>query len=275
MPGLPEPVIAVTLDGTGFGLDGTIWGGEWLIADARGFRRAAWIEPFPLPGGDAGIRNPGRIAVAYLYQLYGHVPSLPFTFKLDETERKTVCVQVERGINLSRTSSCGRLFDAVAALGGGRVRVTYEAQAAIEMEMVCQNTSESYPYDLRSTGPSIQWGKGGELPATPSSYEIVLKPMLISMVEDVQQNKSLSEIGSKFHRGLARIVGDTSHLVSEMTGLKKVALSGGCFQNRLLLGMAVEELRRHGLHPLLHHHAPANDGGISLGQAAIGHFALN
>ena len=94
------------------------------------------------------------------------------------------------------------------------------------------------------------------------------------MVEEVRQKKSLSEIGSKFHRTLARIVGEVSALISEDTGLKEVALSGGCFQNRLLLKMAVEELRKHGLHPLHHHHVPTNDGGISLGQAAIGHFAL-
>ena len=272
--GLTEPVIAVTLDGTGFGLDGTIWGGEWLIADGRGFCRVAWLEPLPLPGGDAGIRNPGRIALAYLHRLFGNVPSLPFTLKLDESERKTVPIQVEKGINLSWTSSCGRLFDAVAALGGGCVRVSYEAQAAIELEMVCRDTSESYPYDLRSVEQSIHWGEATRLPAVRSSTEIALKPLLASIVEDVQQNKSLSEIGSKFHRSLARIVGEVSHLISESAGLKEVALSGGCFQNRRLLKMAVEELRKHGLRPLVHTHAPTNDGGVSLGQAAIGHFAL-
>ena len=272
--GLTEPVIAVTLDGTGFGLDGNIWGGEWLIADARGFHRVAWLEPLPLPGGDVGIRNPGRVAVAYLHRLLGNVPSLPFTLKMGESERKTVCVQVDKGINLTWTSSCGRLFDAVAALGGGCVRVTYEAQAAIEMEMGCRNTSESYPYELRPTSESIHWGEAGRLPTVRSSAEVGLKPLLTSMVEDVRQKKTLSEIGSKFHRTLARIVGEVSALISEDTGLKEVALSGGCFQNRLLLKMAVEELRKHGLRPLHHRHVPANDGGISLGQAAIGHFAL-
>ncbi|MEI9477762.1 MAG: carbamoyltransferase HypF, partial [Deltaproteobacteria bacterium] len=263
--GLTEPVIAVTLDGIGFGLDGTIWGGEWLVADARGFHRVAWLEPLPLPGGDAGIRNPGRVAVAYLHRLLGNVPSLPFTLKMGEDERKTVCVQVDKGINLAWTSSCGRLFDAVAALGDGCVRVTYEAQAAIEMERVCRNTSESYPYELRPTAESIHWGEAGGLPTVRSSAEVGLTPLLTSMVEDVRQKKSLSAIGSKFHRTLARIVGEVSALISEGTGLKEVALSGGCFQNRLLLKMAAEELRKHGLRPLHHRHVPANDGGICLG----------
>jgi hydrogenase maturation protein HypF len=272
--GMTEPVIAVTLDGTGFGLDGTIWGGEWLIADARGFHRVAWLERLPLPGGDAGIRNPGRIALAYLHRTFGNVPSLPFTLKMDEAEKKTVCAQVDKGINLPWTSSCGRLFDAVAALGGGCVRVTYEAQAAIEMEMVCRNTSEFYPYELRPASESIHWGETGGLPSVRSSTEVSLKPFLASIVEDVLRKKSLPDIGSKFHRTLARIVAEVSTLISEDTGLKEVALSGGCFQNRLLLKMAVEELRKRGLRPLLHRNAPANDGGISLGQAAIGHYAL-
>jgi hydrogenase maturation protein HypF len=272
--GRTEPVIAVTLDGTGFGPDGTIWGGEWLVADARGFHRVAWLEPLPLPGGDAGIRNPGRIAVAYLHRTFGNIPPLPFTLKMDEAEKKTVCAQVDKRINLSRTSSCGRLFDAVAAMGGGCVRATYEAQAAIEMEMVSRDTSESYPYELRPASESIRWGETGGLPPVRSVLEVGLKPLLASVVEDVLAQKLLSDIGSRFHRSLARIVGEVSALISEEAGLKDVALSGGCFQNRLLLKMAVEELRKRGLRPLHHRNAPTNDGGIALGQAAIGHFAL-
>jgi len=272
--GITEPVIAVTLDGTGFGLDGQIWGGEWLIADLRGFERVAWLEPLPLPGGDIGIRNPGRIALAYLCKLFGEAPSLPFLLKLDDTEKRTVRLQVERQINISLTSSAGRLFDAVAAMAGGCVRVTYEAQAAIEMEMVCQDTVASYSYDLRSKAPSLTWGDVKALPMISSSYEIGLKPMLESIVEEVETGKSLADIGGKFHRSLAKIVGEVTQLISEKTALRKVALSGGCFQNRLLLRMTIEELRKQGLYPLLHRNVPTNDGGISLGQAAIGHFIL-
>ena len=272
--GLTEPMIAVALDGTGFGLDGQIWGGEWLIADLRGFERVASLEPLPLPGGDAGIRNPGRIAFAYLHKIFGDVPSLPFLMKLDDAEKRTVRLQVERGINVFLTSSAGRFFDAVAAMAGGCVRVSYEAQAAIEMEMVSEDTAASYSYDLRSHAGCLTWGDTKALPMSASSYEVGLKPMLASIVSEVQSGKTLTQIGGRFHRSFAKMVAEVCRLISERTGLKKIALSGGCFQNRLLLKMTVEELRGHGLRPLLHRNVPTNDGGISLGQAAIGHFML-
>jgi len=159
-------------------------------------------------------------------------------------------------------------------MAGGCVRVTYEAQAAIEMELVCRDTNASYSYDLRSKTPSLTWGDVKALPMIGSSYEIGLKPMLESIVEEVETGKSLADIGGKFHRSLAKIVGEAAQLISEKTALRKVALSGGCFQNRLLLRMTIEELRKQGLYPLLHRNVPTNDGGISLGQAAIGHFIL-
>jgi hydrogenase maturation protein HypF len=120
----------------------------------------------------------------------------------------------------------------------------------------------------------MAWGHGDDLPGTDLNYEILLRPVFTSIVKAIEQKQSLSQIGSRFHRTLARIVGDVSHLISEKTGIKKVALSGGCYQNRLLLKMTVEELGKHGLHPLFHHNVPANDGGVSLGQAAIGHFMI-
>jgi len=272
--GLTEPVIGIAMDGTGFGLDGQVWGGEWLIADLRGFERIACLEPLPLPGGDAGIRNPGRVAVAYLHKLFHDLPALPFISKLDDAEIRTVRVQVERGIHLAMTSSAGRLFDVVAALAGGPIRVTYEAQAAIEMEMVSQNTMESYPYDLHSNPQIMTWGNVQALPTLSTSWHMGLKPLIQAIIEEVQTGKSLSEIGGKFHRTLAVMIAEVSQKISALTGLRKVALSGGCFQNRLLLQMTVAELWRQGLEPLLHHHVPTNDGCVSLGQAAIGHFAL-
>jgi hydrogenase maturation protein HypF len=185
-----------------------------------------------------------------------------------------LALQVERSINLFSTSSCGRLFDVVAAIGGGRLHADYEAQGAIEMEMVSRDCAESYPYDLRLTGTSMSWGKTGDLPPYPSFHEINLAPLLRSVIGDVFEDRSLFEIGSKFHRTIARMAGEVSRYISEDTGLKKVVLSGGCFQNRLLLRLAVEELLKHKLQPLLHHQAPSYDGGISLGQAVIGHFTV-
>ena len=272
--GITEPVIGVALDGTGFGLDGRIWGGEWLVADLRGFHRAAWLEPLPLPGGDAGIRNPCRIAYAYLYALFGEVPALPFLVQMDEAEMSTLRLQVQRRFNTVLTTSCGRLFDAVAAMAGGRGRVTYEAQAAIEMEMASHaGDSERYGYDLRCAEPT-HWGDTAALPMLPHAYEVALKPLLAGVVRDVQGGRTLAEVGGRFHHTLAGMVAEVCAMIAQTTGLGTVALSGGCFQNRLLLGQAVGELRRRGLRVLLHRQVPTNDGGVSLGQAAIGHFAL-
>jgi hydrogenase maturation protein HypF len=272
--GLTEPVIGVAMDGTGVGLDGQVWGGEWLIADLQGFQRAAWLKPLPLPGGDAGIRNPGRVAVAYLYNLFGDIPALPFLSALADAEVRTVRIQVERGINLAMTSSAGRLFDVIAAISGGLARATYEAQAAIEMEMVSDETEQSYPFQLVSNHEFQTWGNGKKLPGMKTSYEVDLKPLIESIVHEVQAAESFSQIGGKFHRTLARMIAEVSQTISEATSIKGVALSGGCFQNRLLLRMTVEELQKRRLSPLLHHNVTSNDGCISLGQAAIGHFAL-
>ncbi|MBP1748688.1 MAG: hypF [Deltaproteobacteria bacterium] len=272
--GTTEPVIAVTMDGTGYGLDGRMWGGEWLIADAGGFRRAASLEYLPLPGGDAGIRHPGRTAFAYLHWLLGPGFPLPAALQLEEPEKRVLARQVDRGVNISWTSSCGRLFDVVTALAGGCLHASYEAQGAIEMEMLSRDAAESYPYGLRLTGQSLNWGETGCLPACSRFHEVALAPLLRSVLRDVREGRSLGDIGSKFHRSIARMAGEVSRRIAEETGLTRVTLSGGCFQNRLLLKLTVEELRKHHLRPLLHRQVPANDGGISLGQAAIGHFAL-
>jgi hydrogenase maturation protein HypF len=272
--GLTEPIIGVAMDGTGMGLDGQVWGGEWLVADLQGFQRAAWLEPFPLPGGDAGIRNPGRVAVAYLSRLFGDIPALPFMSALTDGEARTVRIQVERGINVAMTSSAGRLFDVVAAMAGDLVRATFEAQAAIQVEMVSEETEQSYPFELCSNQQVQTWGNGKELPGIKTSHVISLRPLLKSIVQEVQSNEPFSKIGGKFHRTLARMIATASQTISGATGIKRVALSGGCFQNRLLLRMTVEELHSLGLHPLVHLNVPSNDGCISLGQAAIGHFAL-
>jgi hydrogenase maturation protein HypF len=267
-----EPVIGVALDGTGYGLDGTIWGGEWMIADPAGFRRAGRLERFPLPGGDAGIRHPCRTALALLSHFFGEVPPLPFAKEMDEIERRTVLAQVERGLNTAMTSSCGRLFDAVASLAGGRQRISYEAQAAIEMEMVSRAVSEAYPFEVRPAGPVLSWGKVEGLPEIGSSWEVGLRDLIGAVVNDIRQGADLGRVGSRFHRTLASMVGELCGKIAGATALRKVALSGGSFQNRLLLGLAVEELERRGLEPLVHHQVPANDGGVSLGQAVIGHF---
>lgn len=202
----------------------------------------------------------------------GEVPSLPFAKEMDEFEKRTVLAQMERRLNTPMTSSCGRLFDAVASLAGGRQRISYEAQAAIEMEMVSRVVAESYPFEVRPAEPALSWGKTEGLPRIATSWEAGLRPLIGAVVEDIRQGADLGRVGSRFHRTLASMVGELCGRIAEETALRKVALSGGSFQNRLLLGLIVEELERRGLEPLVHHEVPANDGGVSLGQAVIGHF---
>jgi hydrogenase maturation protein HypF len=271
--GVSEPVIGVALDGTGYGLDGRIWGGEVLVADLRGFRRAAHLEYLPLPGGDAAIHNPCRIAVAYLHTLLGSVPDLPFLSQMGPDEVKTVVQMCGRHINAPLTSSCGRLFDAVAALCGVRGRATYEAQAAIELEMQSSTGGDPYNYVVDPTGQAVEWGDVAALPRV-SSREVRLAPMFVALVEDVVAQEPVADIGGRFHATVASMVTDLCQRISQETGLRRVALSGGCFQNRLLLAETVRRLRETGLEPLLHRQVPCNDGGVSLGQAVIGHHML-
>ncbi|MEN6616662.1 MAG: carbamoyltransferase HypF [Syntrophorhabdus sp.] len=271
--GTSEPVIAAVMDGTGYGLDGRIWGGEWLIANEWGFRRVASLEPLPLPGGDTGVRHPGRLAIAYLSWLFGPASLPPSLMRISDTERRMVAMQVQRNFNLAWTTSCGRLFDVVAAIAGGCLAAHYEAQAAIEMEAVCRETAKFYAYDVCATDQYCNWGHVDQLPECVFR-EISLQKLLSAIVLDARQGKSLSLIGSKFHRAMATMVGEVSRSIADESGLNKIVLSGGCFQNRLFLKMSVEELIKRHLKPMLHHQVPANDAGISLGQAAIGHCAL-
>ena len=198
------------------------------------FRYLEGTRAFAIPEGRPLLTFTGCLVPAF---------PLPTTLKLEEPEKRVLALQVDRGVNLSWTSSCGRLFDVVAALGGGCLNASYEAQGAIEMEMLCRDIAESYPYDLRLTGESLSWGETGCLPACSSFREVALTPLLKSVLQDVREGRSLREIGSKFHRSVARMAGEVSSRIAEETGLTGVVLSGGCFQNRLLLELTVEELR--------------------------------
>jgi hydrogenase maturation protein HypF len=266
------PVIGVAWDGTGYGLDGRIWGGEFFIGDYRGFRRAAHLEYLPMPGGDAAILNPWRLALGYLYALTGELPDLPPSAaepgrSLSDQERRIVRQQVDRQLNTPLTSAAGRLFDAVATLIGVRQRVTYEAQAAIELEMLATqwgaehrtgDVPPAYPFTLRE-------GQDGVI--------IGLRELLGAIQADLAAGRSQAEIGWRFHHTLADMIVFVCRQIATDSDLGTVALSGGCFQNRLLLELAVPRLEGAGFHVLLHRQVPCNDGGISLGQAALAHFS--
>jgi hydrogenase maturation protein HypF len=251
-----DPVIGVAWDGTGYGSDGWIWGGEWLVAHYQGFRRVGHLEYLPLAGGDTAIRNPYRIAAGYLIALgLSLAPSLASAFR-SQAELTLFHQQVERGVNTPLTSSAGRLFDAVSALLGVCQRATYEAQAAIELEQATGSWMgiRGYPWD------ADRWD---------GNWVVRLRPMFEALLAETLRGTSAVEISARFHQTMATLIVDMCQRVRRDTGLETVALSGGCFQNRVLLSQTMAGLREVGFRTLVHHKVPANDGGLSLGQAVI------
>ncbi len=254
------PVIGVAMDGTGLGSDGRIWGGEFLIADYRTFRRFGHLQYLPLPGGDAATRKPYRIALAYLHRCLGTTPDLPFLSAVPEEELEIIQRMVERGINTPLTSSCGRLFDAVSALLNICQETSYEAQAAIELEMAAGDLERGgtiYPFSI----------------SLDEAVHIVhLDALLQSIVEAIHRGLSRQEVSATFHDTLAEMIAQMCQLMREEGGMNTAALSGGCFQNRQLLRLTVDALQSRGFDVLLHRQVPCNDGGLSVGQALIAHF---
>ena len=262
--GVAKPVIGVAFDGVGYGTDGAIWGGEFLVADWRSFRRAGQFEYVSMPGGAAAIKKPYRMALGYLYSLLGEESSLeglPLV-KLNPAEVAVIKQQIRKRINCPLTSSAGRLFDAVAALTGLSEEVSYEAQAAIALEMQApdrfiQAKIKTYPYSFEEQN-GVTVVKLGELFA--------------AIVYDVRKNVAVSAISLKLHQTIAKIIVDMCGKITLETGIKQVALSGGVFQNRLLLRLTAAGLRQAGFQVFNHHLVPCNDGGLSLGQAIIANF---
>ena len=257
------PVIGVAFDGTGYGTDGTIWGGEFLLADWRSCQRVGHLEYVPLLGGAAAISKPYRMALSYLYTLLGEdfsLGSLPIG-KLNPIELEIIKQQLKRGVNSPLTSSAGRLFDAVSALVGVRGEIDYEAQAAIELEMLVPDElgeEKSYPFSI----------------VTDQGIRVVkLEELFSPMVQDVRHRVPVPLISLKFHNAMAQIIAEMCKLVAEERGVTQVALSGGVFQNRLLLKLATSALHKNNLSVITHRLVPCNDGGISLGQAVIANFA--
>jgi hydrogenase maturation protein HypF len=256
-----RPLIGVAFDGTGYGTDGAIWGGEFLIMDYASFRRAAHLKYVPLPGGDAAIRRPYRIALAHLWA--AGVPwdeDLPPVAAASPAERRILAQQLEQAVNVVPTSSSGRLFDAVSALAGARQEINYEAQAAIELEnLVETNETHAYTFDLiprkaRDTQHAIQ--------VDPA-------PVIRAVVGDVRAGISPTVIAARLHNGLASMIRNVCVRARDETGLNEVALSGGVFQNVTLLERTLPLLREAGFTVHTHRLVPPNDGGLSLGQAVI------
>jgi len=253
--GLDERVIGVAFDGTGYGTDGHIWGGEFLIADYKGFERVAQLRYVPLPGGDAAVRRPYRMAYSYLRQAFGRsLPAVPLLERIDRTELAVIDRQVTQRINAPLTSSCGRLFDAVSALLRIREVVNYEGQAAMELEMRSRpDVAAGYDFALVEEHP----------------MQVDAAPVISAIVHDLEVSTPIEEIGARFHNAVAKMVVEVCGRLRDETGLQKVCLSGGVFQNRLLLRRTLEGLLAAGFQVFTHHLVPCNDGGIALGQAMV------
>ena len=257
-----ERVIGVALDGTGHGTDGAVWGGEFFQGSIEeGFERRGHLEYAPLPGGSAAIRQPWRMALAQLVSLYGEEEAvkLPLAVvrRAGERNARLIARLVERGLNTPPTSSAGRLFDAVAALVGvpGTERTTYEGQAAVELELAADGpASRGYAFRLRPEG------KG---------WVVETQGIISGVVEDLLAGRATGEVSSKFHRTMAEVVVAGCEEVRETAGTTTAALSGGTFQNMLLLEQVIGFLEERGFEVYRHRRVPANDGGIALGQAIL------
>ncbi len=310
---LSGKVIGVAFDGTGYGTDGKIWGGEFLAADFLGFERRAHLRYVPLPGGDAAVRQPWRMALSYLRDAFGaeymfkatecwmqryagssemqsrkagrnnlarhgagsqvlggegkelespgdgtEVPA--FTGKIRKHDIRIVESMLARRFNCIDTSSCGRLFDAVSSIVGLRQEVTFEGQAAIELEMIADPAIErSYPFSLTESDPA----------------QLDMRPMIEAIVGDVLRAVPISEVAAAFHNALANAIVEVCQQIRRSDNLKRVCLSGGTFQNLFLLERAVRGLRQSGFEVFLHSQVPPNDGGIALGQAVIANAILS
>jgi hydrogenase maturation protein HypF len=246
-------VLGVAMDGTGFGTDGKVWGGEFLVADFAGFTRRAHLRNVLLPGGDAAVRQPWRMALSYLRDAYGSQMPQNLTC-FDGKQVGLVDAMLTRRIQTVETSSCGRLFDAVAALLGLAPEVTFEGQAAIALEALAEpGIDHVYDFEIEPGEPSI----------------LDFRPVIVAIVGDIARGRRVTEISACFHNTLSIAIGEMCSRIGKSDGLDRVCLSGGSFQNLYLLGGTVVELRRRGFGVFLHAQVPANDGGLSLGQAMI------
>ena len=251
-----NPVIGVSFDGTGYGDDGAIWGGEFLLCDYEGYERLFHLSYIPLSGGDKAVREPWRLALAWLDRMGVEPETLPsFIESIKTEEMRIVLQQIERNINSPPTSSMGRLFDAAAALCGIRHEVNYEAQAAIEFEALVD------PDEVGAYSFGFEDGIVDPL------------PVFRSLVKDVLEQVAVHKIAARFHNGLARMVIEVCKDIRSRHGVTSVALSGGVWQNMVLLNRTAVDLRKERFSVYLHREVPANDGGIALGQAVVAmHF---
>jgi hydrogenase maturation protein HypF len=253
-----QPVIGLALDGTGLGTDGAIWGGEVLLGEYAGYERRFHLKYAPLPGGDAAVRRPARMALAHLYAAgIDWEPDLPPVDALCYEERTALRIQLDKRLNSPSTSSMGRLFDAASALIGVREEANYEAQAAIELEaLVDPQENGWYPFAIEQD-------------------VIDSAPVWQALIADWREARPLPILAARFHNSVAQLMLQVSQQIRQADGVKVAALSGGVWQNRVLLNRTLHLLRADGFQVLIHRQVPANDGGLALGQAVIAAAAFH
>lgn len=260
---LDGPVIGLSFDGTGYGTDGNIWGGEILIAEDKRFERAAYLSYVPMPGSEAAIKEPWRMAVSYLYDAFGeefYSLDLPVFKEIDEKKIWFIVEMISKQINSPSTSSLGRFFDGIAAIIGIRNYVVFEGQAAMELEMLAgKSIKESY---------NFEWISG-------NMHKVLLQPIVCGVVDDMRKGVHPSNISSKFHATIIKLFSELCEVIRKESGLNRIALSGGVFQNSIILTGLMEKLEEKGFQVFTHTQVPANDGGISLGQAMVASAVAN
>jgi hydrogenase maturation protein HypF len=293
------PAVGLICDGTGYGADGSIWGCEVLVGDAADYERAGHLRTIRLPGGEAAIHEPWRVAAVWLREAFGpgfhEELAIPFVEQMDAGAWRTLSEMIERGVNAPVASSAGRLFDAVAALIGLYHRVEYEAQAPMKLEAIAGPSPPASlrpgegENDRRRTGetpvprdgdgsPSRRGRERREDPANPYAYEVreeddglILDPTpaFRAMVEDISEGVSQSEIAGRFHTTFVAMLAEAAEVTARAQGIDMVALSGGTFQNRIVIEDLMDELERRNLRAIMHTATPPGDGCVALGQAAV------
>jgi hydrogenase maturation protein HypF len=265
--GEPGPALGVVWDGTGLGPDGTIWGGEFLFGDAAGYRRVAHLRPFRLPGGEAAVREPGRVALALLHAAADGADAVdragrtPTGATFEPTDLRILERMLDTGFRAPWTTSAGRLFDGVASLVGLRHRVDHEGEAAMALEFAARPGHHgAYPMPIEAPAPGDTASAGHDAPRM-----VDWAPALRELLADLGKGVGADMVAARFHAGLIGAIVE----VAEHVGAERVALTGGCFQNRILTEGAGSALRRRGFTPILHRRVPANDGGLALGQVAV------
>jgi hydrogenase maturation protein HypF len=256
----------VAWDGTGYGSDGTIWGGEFFLVTAESIERVAYLRPFRLPGGDAAVKEPRRAALGLLFEHFGEEifdrKDLPAISAFSDAELLTLKAMLKRGLNSPLTSSAGRLFDAVASLAGLRQQMRFEGQAAMELEFALDGIQTDEAYELR-----IEENRALEKSAIRNRQSAIILDwslLVRSVLADAANGTRIAEISAKFHHALAEAI----VAVAKHVGEPRIVLSGGCFQNRYLTERTVTRLLNENFLTYWHQRVPTNDGGIALGQVA-------